>query len=168
MLQKGKQMKTSWESELAKLLNDLLAVQDDLLAILTKKRKLLAASDVDGLSAVGQQEEELIESLKECMARRESLLARARLDGLPAVNIKVLAGTLPCERRKAIQEQVNLAGSRARLLRHLSLTNWVVVQRTLIHLSQLLEIIATGGRLKPTYGREEPVGASGGLIDGAA
>jgi hypothetical protein len=37
----------------------------------------------------------------------------------------------------------------------------VIAQRTLIHLSQLLEIIATGGRLQPTYGRAvaEPCGA---------
>ena len=161
-------METSWESELAKLLNDLLAVQDDLLAILTKKREMLAGCDADGLAAVGRQEEELIESLKKCLARREALLARARLDGFSAGNIQTLAGTLPCERRKAIREQVKLAGSRAKLLKHLSLTNWVVVQRTLIHLSQLLEIIATGGRLKPTYGREEPTGASGSLVDKAA
>ncbi len=161
-------MKTSWESELAELLNDLLAVQDDLLAILTKKCELLANCDADGLAAVGQQEEELVESLKECLARREALLARARLDGFPAGNIQALAGALPREQRKAIREQVKLAGSRARLLKHLSLTNWVVVQRTLIHLSQLLEIIATGGRLKPTYGREEPIGASGSLVDKAA
>ncbi len=46
-----------------------------------------------------------------------------------------------------------------------TITNWVVAQRTLIHLSQLLEIIATGGRMKPTYGKEEAEHTTGGLVN---
>jgi hypothetical protein len=41
----------------------------------------------------------------------------------------------------------------------------VLAQRTLIHLSQMLEIIATGGQMQPTYGKKESVGASGALVD---
>jgi len=54
------------------------------------------------------------------------------------------------------------------LLQHHSLVNWVVIQRTLLHLSQMLEIIATGGRLQPTYGKGESSTASGTLMDWAA
>jgi hypothetical protein len=43
----------------------------------------------------------------------------------------------------------------------------VVVQRTLIHLSQMLEIIATGGQMQPTYGKKESVQARGALVDRA-
>jgi hypothetical protein len=53
-------------------------------------------------------------------------------------------------------------------LQHQSLTNWVLVQRTLLHLSQLIEIIATGGRLKPTYGKGSDHQAGGALVDRAA
>ena len=60
------------------------------------------------------------------------------------------------------------ATARMRLLQHHSLTNWVLVQRTLIHLSQMLEIIATGGRLKPTYGKDDSVNSGGFLVDQAA
>ncbi|MHC4407137.1 MAG: hypothetical protein ACYTG0_46590, partial [Planctomycetota bacterium] len=60
---------------------------------------------------------------------------------------------------------VHEATGRARLLQHQSLTNWVVVQRTLIHLSQMLEIIATGGQKQPTYGKEELVEPHGALVD---
>jgi hypothetical protein len=52
-----------------------------------------------------------------------------------------------------------------RLLQHHSLTNWVVTQRTLIHLSQMIEIVATGGRMSSTYGRPESVATSGGFVD---
>jgi hypothetical protein len=53
-------------------------------------------------------------------------------------------------------------------VQHHSLTNWVLVQRTLIHLSQMLEIIATGGRMKPTYGEGGRTDAGGSLVDQAA
>jgi hypothetical protein len=52
-----------------------------------------------------------------------------------------------------------------RLLQNQSITNWVLAQRSLLHVSQLLEIIATGGRLQPTYGEGETVNAVGSLQD---
>lgn len=161
-------MESSWESELATLLTDLLAVQDELLGTLSRKRQLLVDADTDGLSAIGRQEEQLIGSLQECLERREVLLARAAREGLPSASIRALSRALPRTQRGQLDEHVRLAGSRARLLKHHSFTNWVLTQRTLIHLSQMLEIIATGGRLQPTYGEGQPAGASGALVDRAA
>jgi hypothetical protein len=161
-------METSWETELATLLTDLLAVQDELLDTLARKRKLLVEANAAGLTAIGQQEEQIIGSLKECLGRREGLLARAAREGLPSASIRALSRAVPNGQRGPLEEQVRLAGSRAGLLRHQCLTNWMLAQRTLIHLSQMLEIIATGGRLQPTYGEREPVGASGTLVDRAA
>ena len=161
-------MGTSWDSQLAKLLTDLLAVQDKLLKILARKRELLISRDTEGLAALGPEEEELVGALQECLSRREQLLAKARQEGLPSASIRALSKALPRKQRAELDERIQLAGSRARLLQHHSLTHWVVVQRTLIHLSQMLEIIATGGRLQPTYGEGEPASASGALVDRAA
>jgi hypothetical protein len=161
-------METSWESDLARLLTDLSVVQDELLGILTRKRQLLADADTDGLTAIAQHEERLIGSLQECLRRREELLARAAQEGLPSASIRALSRALPRAGREPLDERVELAASRARLLKHHSFTNWVLTQRTLIHLSQMLEIIATGGRLQPTYGEGELAGARGALVDGAA
>jgi hypothetical protein len=52
-----------------------------------------------------------------------------------------------------------------RLLQHHSLTNWVLAQRSLLHITQLLEIVATGGRLQPTYGKGASSHARGALVD---
>ena len=52
-----------------------------------------------------------------------------------------------------------------RILQHHSLANWVLAQRSLLHVSQLLEIIATGGRMQPTYGDSESVHARGSLVN---
>ena len=160
-------MDTAWESELAKFLTELSAVQDESLEILTKKRESLVAADTEALNAVGKQEEKLIERLQECLKRREELLGRAAQEGRPSDSIRSLTATLPDHEKEGLADQVSQAVSRARLLEHHSLVNWVLVQRTLIHLSQMLEIIATGGRIPPTYEKEtsRPAAVSGVLVD---
>ena len=160
-------MEISWESEISTLLTDLLAVQDELLQMLNRKRVLLAEADTQGLASIGQREEELIVNLQQCLRRREELLSHAAQQGLPSSSIRALGRALPRAQRDRVQEQTHLAGSRARLLKHQSLTNWVLIQRTLIHLSQMLEIVATGGRLQPTYGEGEPANVGGALVDRA-
>jgi flagellar biosynthesis/type III secretory pathway chaperone len=160
-------MQPSLENELAALLSDLLAGQDELLAILTKKRQLLGAADTEGLAAIGPQEQRWIDALQVCLQRRQELLARAAAEGLPAKNIKAMAERLPSAEGQALRQRVELARRRSRLLQQQNLVNWVVVQRTLLHLSQLLEIIATGGRLQPTYGERRLIAAGGALVDQA-
>ncbi len=161
-------MQHPWDSDLAGFLNDLLDVQGRLLALLAKKRELLAAADAAGLAAMVPDEESLLAELGNCVNRRKELLDRAAQEGRAAGNIAALAESLPPSQRAGLRQTLSLATSQTRLLRHHSLTSWVVVQRTLLHLSQMLEIIATKGRLRPTYGGGEPAGASGALVDRAA
>jgi flagellar biosynthesis/type III secretory pathway chaperone len=155
----------SLEAELASLLNDLLAGQGELMAVLNRKRNLLGAMDHEGLAAVTDDEERMLGVLQNCLARRQTLLDRAAREGLPARSIQSLTNALPAAQRAPLARQVTAASSRARLLQTQSLTNWIVIQRTLIHLSQLLEIIATGGRIPPTYGRAGSSRASGALLN---
>jgi hypothetical protein len=140
-----------WESEIAALLTDLSEVQTELLALLTEKRQMLATSDHEALGAVASREQHLIDRLQACHDRRQQLLARAESEGLRADSILSLSNQLSPENRARVQAGLRQASGQSRLLQHQSLTNWVLVQRTLLHLSQLIEIIATGGRMKPTY-----------------
>ena len=158
-------MKTAWESELAKFLTDLSAVQAESLAVLSRKRELLVAADAQGLSEIGKHEAALIERLGDCLKRRQQLLGWAADDGLPSDSIRALSAALPSPQRRQTAGQIDESARRARLLAHHSLTNWVLVQRTLIHLSQMLELIATGGRLKPTYEKGKSIEATGALVD---
>ena len=158
-------MPISLESEVAVLLGDLLEGQNELLAILGRKQKLLGAADHPGLAALAGEEQRLLDTLQHCLRRREELLARAAAEGLPSKSIHALAEALPPAQRTGLTRQISTAESRARLLQHQSLINWVVIQRTLIHLSQLLEIIATGGRLQPTYGDAGSASAHGALLN---
>jgi flagellar biosynthesis/type III secretory pathway chaperone len=155
------------ECDIAGLLSELAGVQGDLLVLLSQKRERIAAGDGAALAAFAEREQALIDRLQACQQRRQQLLDQAAADGLPADSIHSLAKSLPAERRSRMQADIEQARHRSRILQHDCLTNWVLVQRTLLHLSQLIEIIATGGRMKPTYGNGSERQNSGSLVDRA-
>jgi hypothetical protein len=161
-------MNDSYETEISALLTELSDVQSALLGVLGEKRKLLVAGDVEALTSIGSREQELAMRLQACHETRQQLLARADAEGLPADSIQSLSDKLPENSRKNVQASIREAASRSQLLRHESLTNWVVVQRSLLHLSQMIEIIATGGRPKPTYDKGSGSNSGGALVDRAA
>lgn len=159
---------TAWESELAGFMTDLSTVQNETLEVLTKKRECLANVDPDGLADLAGREEELMNRLQDCLRRRMELLEKAKQQGLPSGSLGDLAKALPCGEQGSLRQQVKQANGRTRLLQHHSLTNWVLVQRTLLHLSQMLEIIATGGKKRPTYSKDQPADGGGALVDRVA
>ncbi len=161
-------MTNHWEKDVDELLTEIMQVQDDALAVLAQKRECLRRFDLQGLNATDGRDEELLGKLQSCIRRREDLLAKAKEEKLPSNNIRTLAKAIPSSRRDELNQRIAVSQSRARLLQHQSMTNWLIIQKTLIHLSQMLEIIATGGRLQPTYCEGEPVNSSGGLVDQAA
>ena len=155
-----------WETELARFLVELSEVQSQVLDVLVEKRNLLSGQDALIRDSLSEREEEVAKRLQGCHARRAQLLDRATALGLPNDSIASLATALPDdESRRDMNEKVRAARSQARILQHHSLTNWMVCQRTLIHLSQMLEIIATGGRLQPTYGKGGSKDTSGSLVN---
>jgi len=161
-------MNDTWEDDIASLLAELADVQSALLDLLAHKRTILATGDHEALVATARSEQELIDRLQACHERRQELLARAGAEGLPSDSIRALSEKLPAESRSRMQASIRDASERSRFLQHQSLTNWVLVQRSLLHLSQLIEIIATGGRFKPTYGNGSDRQSSGALVDRAA
>lgn len=162
-------MDQDWDSEIGGLLTELSAAQDDLLALLAEKRRLLVAADGPGMAALQPREGELMRRLQACHDHRGELLGRAAAQGLPGDSVRSLASALPrgAGEKRALSRRFDEAASRTDLLRHQSLANWVVTQRSLLHLSQLLELIATGGRRQPTYERGTPRASGGSLVDEA-
>jgi flagellar biosynthesis/type III secretory pathway chaperone len=161
-------MEALWEEDLAGLLRKLSAVQGDLLEVLAEKHQALAEADLSRMAAVQEREQQMIVRLQECQQQRSEMLNRAAEDGRPAESIRALTASLPRAGRQQLDAQVQQATAQSRLLQHQSLTNWVLAQRSVLHLSQMLEIIATGGQLRPTYGRENSHNPGGSLVDQAA
>lgn len=160
-------MELHWETELAQLLSRLSGAQQQLLVLLDRKRECLVNRDGAGLSALLPQEQELCAELEACHVRRQELLAQAAADGLPSDSIRTLADNLPLGSTQSLKQSIDEANRRSRLLRHQSMAQWVAFQRTMLHLSHMIEIIATGGQLKPTYGRGGTSTSSGALMDQA-
>jgi hypothetical protein len=154
-----------WDEELAALLVDLSEVQRQTLDYLTEKRELLAKGNTEELIGNQAREARLIEQLQSCHQRRGQLLNRAASAGRPAQNLHRLSTSLDESQRRRISPILTKASQQARLLHHHSLTNWVLAQRSLIHVSHLIEILATGGKPLPTYGRGGSDTGSGGLVD---
>ena len=121
------------ESALADLLSELSAIQSDLLAVLADKRHRLLTSDTAAMEALREREEKLIARLQACQDRRLALLAQAADEGLPSRDLQSVAAALPAPQRSNLAPQMRDAAARMRLLQHHSLTNWVLVQRTLSH-----------------------------------
>jgi hypothetical protein len=157
----------TWESQLAALLERLSAAQRELLTLLSTKRDLLLKRDHRGLAALADREQQLGDELRACHAERERMLAAADAAGLPHASLAELSAGLPGARARSLHDSVGDARERARLIRHECLTQWVAVQRTVLHLAQMLEIIATRGRTQPTYGKGRGLERGGALIDQA-
>ncbi len=155
----------SWESDLAGLLEDLTQVQEELLAVLGRKRQCMAAGDLRGMKELQPAEQALCDRLQVCHDRRGELLQEAAQDGMPTGSLGGLASLLKPHGRTGSGQGSQTGGLRMSLLQHNCLVNWVLAQKALLHASQMLEIIATGGRLQPTYGNRAGRTASGALVD---
>jgi hypothetical protein len=158
---------TTWETQLATLLERLSAAQRELLSLLATKRDLLVRRDHRGLAALAAREQQLGEELQACHAERQRMLAEADAAGLPHASLADLTTGLPHRAAEGLNSSVGEAREQARLIRHECLTQWVAIQRTVLHLAQMLEIIATGGRAQPTYGKGRGLDRGGALIDQA-
>ena len=158
---------TSLESEIVDLLSELSSVQDELLEVLTQKRDFMANTDIPAMQQLEPRQQQLAARLQQCHDRRRALLDKAAQEGHPADSIGQLAAGMPPDIRDRLTKRVQESSARTRLLQHQSLSNWVLAQRSLLHLSQLLEIVATGGRIQPTYGKSESEHLRGGLVDEA-
>jgi flagellar biosynthesis/type III secretory pathway chaperone len=154
--------------QIALLLTELSQVQTELLEFLRDKTTRMTSRTPEELTALNEREAALTERLQACHDQRALLLESARQQGLPGDSIGQLVEAVPGNDKREVRQQVKDASSRMRLLQHHSLTNWVLAQRALIHVSQLLEIIATGGRLQPTYGNSASVLARGSLLNSEA
>ncbi|MGE0759855.1 MAG: flagellar export chaperone FlgN [Pirellulaceae bacterium] len=157
-----------WEEELADLLADLAGAQSELLDVLNEKRRHMGQGNLTAVEDLRTRTEQLLTRLKSCNDRRADLLTHVQSAGLAAPNLNKLARLARRDKRQQLTKQVKEASARMRLLHQQTLSHWVLAQRSLLHLAQMLEIIATGGRLQATYGGPSDHSSGGALVDQAA
>ena len=93
---------SSLEAEVASLLNDLLAGQGELMAVLNRKRNLLGGPwTAKAWPPSPTMSSGMLGVLQDCLTRRQALLARAAGEGLPSASIQALTNALPPPHRAA-------------------------------------------------------------------
>jgi len=117
------------------------------------------------VEALRPRVQRLLDRLQACHDRRAQLLKSTAQVGAGSLSLNQLAMRATNGQREKLGKQVKESAARMRLLQQQSLANWVLAQRSLLHISQMLEIIATGGRLVPTYSQGEPLLTGGALVD---
>jgi hypothetical protein len=159
---------TSWHDAVAEFLTDLTAVQEALLAEVGQRHKR-SSDNREPLGTVTAAEVELLNRLAECHQRRAELLHAAHQAGLPAQSLRAAVAALgngPVKGQLSLQ--IAQAASTGRRLQLAGLTQWMLAQRSLAHVGQVLEILATGAPQPPTYGNGAVSTRCGGLLDQAA
>lgn len=153
------------EQETASFLQELSDVQADLLAVLHRKREQMVANDLEAMEQTMVSEQALLERLDQLRDSRQALLTNAKGKGMPAESVHSLAKALEADDGHGLSRQASEAKNAMRHIQNETLTNFVLAQQTVLHLSQLLQIIATGGKIRPTYETENASNQGGTLVD---
>ena len=156
-------------TQIEEFLDSLSVVQDATLEFLIRKGDLLGKSDTKGLAEIAGEEQTVMDRLHGVFEQRHQILQQAKEADLPCDTLELLAARLDRETPgSTLEERCRESIRKSRLLQHQSLANWILAQRTAVHLSQLIEIIGTKGKPGQTYNRhhgKEKSYTGGTLVD---
>lgn len=153
----------------ADYLDEYLDVQQSLLDVMSAKLDVLAKRSLEEARALDAREAELVERLKHCVERRQGLLADPGLNETRQPTLKRLVESIGKPNEEAadggLSRRFDAAERNNRELRMRSVSAWVLAQRSVVHWSQMLEIVAAQGQNVPTYKRDRKLRSRGALID---
>ncbi len=145
-------------------IDDLEQVQHKLLNLFSQKRVALRTAKTTELQALAKSEEGLVQQMRLLLSRRQGLLQQAELDGNSAESLLEIVenANSPTDRR-LIQRILN-ARERTAKLRFEGWIHWIIANRAYKHQTEVLDLIANGGKQSPTYGRNTERKTAGGAI----
>jgi flagellar biosynthesis/type III secretory pathway chaperone len=155
------------KQDILNFLTHLIESQQQMLAVLHKKQAILVRPEQEAMALVTAEEEQSLATMQEILQRREDILTSARLHNVPGDSIEQLCGHFfphNIEVLKLLEE----ARHRTHQIRLLAYTNWTMSRKSLIHVSQILELLETQGKGKTTYRQRPPADGSGSLVDRVA
>ena len=143
--------------------------QEQTLSVLQKKQFSLVKPEQETLRILSDEETEALRLLRLALEERESILATAQQQGLVASSISaVCEQVFPGQNEwKQIIEKLQAQNTQ---IHWVSLTNWTISQKSLVHLTQILEFIETRGAGKTTYqfSKGTSTTSTGGFVDKVA
>ena len=154
------------KTDILNFLNQLIETQVQMLAVLHKKQAVLVRPEKEAMTSITAEEEKTVETMQAILQQREELLTAARLQNVQGDSIEQL-----CEhffpRNIEVHKLLDETRHRTHQIRLLAYTNWTMSRKSLIHVSQILELLDTQGLGKTTY-RQRPSTDGGGFVDRVA
>ena len=149
------------KTDILDFLNQLIEAQTQTLAVLHKKQTLLVRPEKEAIASISAEEEQTLAKMQKILMRREELLTAARLQNVQGDSIEQLCDHF-FPRNIEVQKLLNEAKHRTQQIQLLAYTNWTMSRKSLIHVSQILELLETRGQGKTTYHTRSSADASGG------
>jgi hypothetical protein len=171
LLTGGQQM-----AELARDVEDLLLAVDENQAALSvayrDKRAAIREANGAEIDRLTQIEESLIAELQVQLRRREQILQQARKLGLPAESLTRVVETFDEPLRERLLAQIEQTRRVTDSNRRESWILWIVCKQSLRFFSDVIDLIASGGRRNPVYlarpGAVAEMSTGGALLDAQA
>ena len=155
------------KTDLQDFLSQLVETQEQMLVVLRKKQAILVRPEKEALTQVSAEEKQMLEKMQNALNRREELLTAARLQSIGSDSIEQLCGHF-FPRNVEMQKMLNEVKHRAHQIRLLAYTNWTMSRKSMIHVSQILELLETRGQGKTTYHPRPTDASGGGFVDRVA
>jgi len=156
------------KTDIQNFLHQLIETQSHVLTVLKKKQTILVKPEKEAIALVTAEEEEVLDKMQKIRQQQEELLTAARLQNVRGDSIEQLCGYF-FPHNTDIQKLLDEAKHRAHQISLLAYTNWTIARKSLIHVSQILELLETQGQGKTTYQPQTHTDTSrGGFVDRVA
>lgn len=161
-------MSESLLAELERFARKLIDAQETLLQIMRRKRTALTTSDLAALEAIQVPEQEAAQQLQTLVSWRGTLLKSAQRGIGRFETLTDLAKSLSPAQSPPVIALFDQAQRLAIELRQESWVQWIITNRCCNFYSEVLELIAQGGKKAPTYDPAEWAQRGGALMDASA
>ena len=147
---------------------NLTEAQDEVLVLLHEQQAVLVKPEKEALESITAEEEAILEKMRKMLDSREEILTAARLQNIPGDSIEQLCGHF-FPHNVSVRKLLDGAKHRTQQISILAYTNWMVGRKSMILISQIRELLETGGQGKTTYQPQPDAPQSrGGLVDRVA
>jgi hypothetical protein len=157
--------------DIEELLVAIDETQEALGAAYREKRDAIRVANAPEIERLTKIEEARVAELQVHLRRREQILQRARQMGLPADSFTTLAQTFREPFRESLLAHIAQTRRVTDENRRESWILWIVCKQSLRFFSEVVDLIANGGRRAPVYssrlGMAEP-STGGALLDAQA
>ena len=147
------------QTDLQNFLQKLNETQIQMLAVLHKKQAILVRPEKEAIALITHEEQQSLGAMQSILQQREDILTAARLQNIRGDSIEQLCGHF-FPHNIEVQKLLDETKYQTEQIRLLAYTNWTLSRKSLIHVSQILELLATQGRGKTTYQPRQPAGGS--------